>query len=265
VVASLSVRWGTLRSASEGVAIWIKSIPLIYAIPFAFSKEKRLRNLAISLALPAVASVVTILALNWPLGTAVTTLESTVDKGGQSMSALGAFFYLQTLGYAEWQGSLLNLLGYVWIPALVIATLLAYRWFGFATEKGLVQSLLLCTIAFMIFKVQVNEQYSIYLLALALIDVGIWNPSRRWIYIAITAVVMVYLLANNPELVRFLSPIDTNAVAVDGNLVSSWGDARFVVLFGSSLAFAALNIVYAALLYKDRGSKVRALASAPTA
>ena len=140
----------------------------------------------------------------------------------------------------------------MWIPAVIVATALAYRWFGFTTERGLVQSLLLCTIAFMLFKAQVNEQYAIYLLALALVDIGIWNPRRRWLYLAITGVVMVYLAVNNPELARFASPAFPQALSVDGNLVVAWGNARFVVLFACSIVFAALNAAYAILLFRDR-------------
>ena len=252
VVSALAARWGTTRAAQEGIAIWIKSIPLVYAIPFALSTKKWLRNVIIAIGIPAVGSVATILALGWPIDTAFATLASTVTKGGQSLSVLGASFYTQTLNYPSWPESVLSVLAYVWIPAVIVATALAYRWFGFTTERGLVQSLLLCTIAFMLFKAQVNEQYAIYLLALALVDIGIWNPRRRWLYLAITGVIMVYLAVNNPELARFASPAFPQALSVDGNLVVAWGNARFVVLFACSIVFAALNAAYAILLFRDR-------------
>jgi hypothetical protein len=252
VVAALAAENGSLRSASEGLAVWIKSIPLIYAIPIAFSTKKWMRNLALSLGLPAAGSLAIIIAFGWPISTAVATLGSTVTKGGQSLSATGFPYYLQSLNLALFSEEVLKLVGYLWIPALVVATVLSYRWFGFTTQKGRVQSLIFCTIAFMLFKAQVNEQYSIYLLALALVDVGAWSPNRRWLYIAITSVVMVYLVVNNPGLVRFISPVDPQATTIDAQLSQSLGNHRILALFGSSIAFSALNVLYAALLIKDR-------------
>ena len=70
------------------------------------------------------------------------------------------------------------------------------------------QSLLLCTITFMIFKAQVNEQYAVYLLALTLIDVAVWNPGRKWLYVSITVAVMAFLILNNVFLVRFTAPVN---------------------------------------------------------
>jgi hypothetical protein len=256
VIAGLAAGNGTVRSVSEGIAIWAKSIPLIYAIPFAFSGPKKIRNIIISLGIPTAATVATILLLGWPLGTAISTLGSTVDKGGESLSGVGVVFYLQIFNLVEtWPPLVLEVVEYLWVPVLLVATMLSYRWFGFTTEKGLVQSLIFCTIAFMVFKAQVNEQYSIYLLALILLDVGVWSPGRKWLYVGITAVVMVFLFVNNPEFVRFLSPIDPQAANLDTQLTATWGDTRYIVLMGSSMAFVALNIAYAAIMVKDRRQK----------
>ena len=166
VVMALSVRRETARSLWEALAIWIKSIPLIFAIPLAFSGSKSKRNLLISLALPAALSAAVGPVLGWPISSAIETVESTATKGGQSLSVFGVFFYASPYGQISYPPLLLDALGLVWIPAVLAATFFAYRWFGFDTEKGLVQSLILCAAAFMLFKAQVNEQYSIYLLAL---------------------------------------------------------------------------------------------------
>lgn len=250
VIGALLARGGALRPAYEGLAIWIKSIPLIYAIPFAFSDRRWVRNLCLAVGLPVLATLATVFILHWPLAPTFSTLESTANKGGMSMSAFGFIFYLQTLGYVVWPQPLLMVVGYVWIPGLVAATAISYIWFGFDTEEGLVHSLLLCTIAFLLLKAQVNEQYSIYVLALALVDVGAWNPRRRWLYFAITAAAMGYLLVNNVALVRFLAPVYQQAVSLDGQLEVDMGIWRPVLLFAFSLLFSALNLIYGALLLR---------------
>ena len=252
VMVALASRGGAVRSISEGIAIWAKSIPLIFAIPLAFSGPNKARNLLVSLGLPALATLATLVLLHWPLGTAVSTLGTTVNKGGESLSAVGVLFYFETFGVVSWPVVILRVFGYLWIPVLLVTTLLAYRWFGFNTEKGLVQSLILCSIAFMVFKAQVNEQYSIYVLALILVDVGVWNPKKRWFYLAITAAVLVFLAVNNPELERFLAPIDPRAVLTDSLLTAAWGEIRYAVLMASSVVFVALDLAYAALMVRDR-------------
>jgi hypothetical protein len=253
VVAALITTKETYRSGLEGIGIWVKSIPLIYAIPLTFSGPHRLRNLAISVAIPALGSLAIILITGWPIVTAVATLKSTVTKGGQSLSALGLFFYLiQFKIVGSWPPIVMNLLGYVWIPAEVVAAFLGYRWYGFTTARGLVQSLILSSIAFMIFKAQVNEQYAVYLLALVLIDVAIWSPGRKWLYGALTAAVMAFLLVNNVFLVRFTSPINPDWLSTENAWISAMGQWRTAALLISSITFVALNLYYLYLLYLGR-------------
>ena len=102
---------------------------------------------------------------------------------GCSSSASLGFFY-------SWGG-------YLWIVAVGLATVASYRWFGFDTERGLLQSLILITCAFLVLRGQVNEQYALYLYALALIDVALWSPQRRRLVLASIAAVLLYHLSND--------------------------------------------------------------------
>jgi hypothetical protein len=256
VVAALLTTRPGCRSSLEGLAIWIKSIPLIYAIPFAFSGPKKFRNLAISIAIPTLGSVGIILVAGWPIMTAATTLNSTVTKGGQSLSLLGVFFYLIQFNIVTtWQPALLTFLGYLWIPAEIVTFWLAYRWHGFSSARGLLQSLILCTITFMIFKAQVNEQYAVYLLALTLIDVAVWNPGRKWLYVSITVAVMTFLILNNVFLVRFTAPVNPGWISTENALVAMTGAVRPAIEQLSSLVFVALNVLYFRMIYRDRKPK----------
>jgi len=253
VAASLVATRSSVKAGLEGLAIWVKSIPLVYAIPLALSGRDKARNLALEIAIPLAGVIVPVLLLNWNVVTAFATLGSTTNKGGQSMSLMGVFYYLQVLGVVgSWPQLLLTGVSLLWIPATLAATILSYRWFGFATDAGRLRSLLLCTTTFMIFKAQVNEQYAIYLLALCLLDIAVLKPGRRWVYLAITGVTMAYLLANNVDLLRFISPLYPGAVYADYVLDQSLGETRYAALMITSIAFAALNVVYFKLIADER-------------
>lgn len=258
VIAALCTPRETRRSALEGLAIWVKSIPLIFAIPLAFSGPHRARNLAIALAIPSLGSLATILVAGWPVGTAVATLNSTVNKGGESLSPLGIFFILSQFGIAKPTGSLfLAVVEYVWIPAELVAIWLGRRWYGFTTKSGLVQSMILCSITFLLFKAQVNEQYAVYLLALALVDIAVWHPERRWLYFALTAAVLAFLLVNNVFLVRFTAPVNPGWMTTETALSEAMGPLETWAELISSLCFIGLNVLYFYKLYSGRRRRRR--------
>lgn len=253
VIMALEARREEARSALEGMAIWIKSIPLVFSIPIAFSGDRKARNLAIAILLPALASIAVILIAGWPLNTAFATLNSTVVKGGQSLSAIGVIYYLVEFNVISPVSSLaMSVIGYVWIPAELIAVYLGYRWYGFSTRKGLVQSLLICSIVFMLFKAQVNEQYGVYILALALVDLS-WNPSRKWLYVLLTAADMAFLLVNNVFLIRFTAPVYPDWSITETKIAMMLGRWIPGVELASAIAFAALNVAYFIMIYQARG------------
>jgi hypothetical protein len=193
------------------------------------------------------------LLLGWPLGTSFATLNSTVIKGGQSLSAVGLFYYLIEFKVITAPSApVLNAIGYLWVPAELIVTYLGYRWYGFSTRKGLVQSLLLNAITFMLFKAQVNEQYGVYILALALVDLS-WNPSRKWLYVSITAADMVFLLINNVFLIRFTSPVYPDWSSTENMIAGMMGQSILQLELAATIAFSALNVVYFVMIYRSRG------------
>ncbi len=254
VVVALDAKKESASALLEGLAIWIKSIPLVFAVPIAFSGQNKLRNLAYAILLPVVATLGTIIILRWPVDTAFATLQSTVGKGGQSLSAVGLTYYLIKFNAIGSISSVeLYAVQYVWIPAELMAIYLGYRWYGYSTRRGLVQSLLLCTITFLLFKAQVNEQYGIYVLALALIDLS-WNPSRKWLYASLTTANMTFLLVNNVFLVGFLSPVYPGWSLTETMLSRMMGPWTLRLELASSIAFVALNVAYFVLIFRSRNS-----------
>ena len=139
----------------------------------------------------------------------------------------------------------------IWIPATIAFTILAFRKLGFETEYGLIQSMLVATLAFLIFKARVTEQYSIYLLALGVIDVALWNPQRKRLLTATMVTALVYLVLNNYLLVRFLSPVYPNYTEFELSL-GQIEPIRVALLLVSGVVFTILNIRYLISILKGK-------------
>jgi hypothetical protein len=147
--------------------------------------------------------------------------------------------------------------GYVWIGAVAVATVLAYKWFGFDTERGVVQSLILVTLAFLLTRAQVNEQYALYLFALALIDVAMWSPQRKNLMLASVALLTIAVVTNDVLLIRFLAPVYPQAVSIDLAIIAAFDPQRRALLFVEAMSFGALNIYYFYALYKERHTRTQ--------
>ena len=93
---------------------------------------------------------------------------------------------------------------------------------------------------------------------------GVWNPGRRRLYVAITAVVLLFLVVNNGFFIRFVSPVDPLAVFTESQLDSNLGSLRFDTLFACSIAFAALNLVYIVALFRARRDAVQKVPPTPS-
>jgi hypothetical protein len=183
--------------------------------------------------------------MGWPIFTIDATLLSAARAGGDSMSIWDSFFYLNYLGLPPpVTPNVYGFLGLVWAPALLVFTLVAFRRFCFQTDYGFIQSLLIVTLAFLIFRARVTEQYAIYLLALSAIDVAVWNPKRKRMLLLTMAVALTYLISNNYFLIRFLSPVYPNFTQVESTLYQTIGPIRYAVNFLSGTMFTYLNIRY---------------------
>ena len=238
------------RSFWTGLSIFAKSIPIIYAAPTTLMNRKKVKGLSafvVAIGLPATLSVATFMIMGWSLSIVSMTLASTAGKGGWSMSVWDAFSYFNYLGLLPAvPPAVYGMLGLVWIPALVIFTWIAIRRFRTETDYGLLQALIVCTLAFLIFKAQITEQYALYLFALAAVDVTLWNPQRRRHLVATVVVAMIYLVMNNYFLVRFLSPVYPGFVSFESAMYSVIGPARYAINFLTGTSFTILNVRYLA-------------------
>jgi hypothetical protein len=168
------------------------------------------------------------------------------------MSIWDAFFYALYMGGPAWPAEVYSALGSVWIPAVIILTFTAVWKFRTETDYGLIQALLVCTLAFFIFKAQITEQYALYLFSIAAVDVALWHPERKRVLIATVIVAMIYLVVNNYFLVRFLSPVYPGFVNFEGAMNSLVGGLRYTVDFLAGTAFTCLNVKYLVEVFRHR-------------
>ena len=255
VVFALTARPGAYRGIWSGLATFAKSIPIIYAIPLARG-PKPARNLALALGIPVVASLAVVWLAGWQIASFQIAVQSTLAKGGSSLSLWETAYYLNYLGVIS--NSALGLLastGYVWIPAVAVATILAYRWFGFDTERGVIQSLLLITLTFLMVRSVVNEQYSLYFFALALIDVALWSPQRKKPLLVGMVAIVLFNATNVVLFIRYVTPIIPQALSIESNMVATIGPERNALLFLEAVVFWAVEIYYFYALVRERHAR----------
>lgn len=258
VAISLMSQRKLRRSLWAGLAVFAKSIPIIYAAPITLGKPARGKDvvaLILAGALPVALSACTILVMGWPISTVGATIGSTVGKEGGSMSIWDAFFYFNYLGLPAPPSEISGALGYAWIPAIILLTLVALSRFRLETDHGLVQALLVCTFAFLIFKAQITEQYALYFFWLAVVDIALWHPERKRMLAAAVTVAMVYLVVNNYFLLRFLSPVYPGFINFEEAMYKQISPARYAINFLAGTAFTLLNVNYLlAVLRCPKGS-----------
>ncbi len=241
------------RGLWTGLSIFAKSVPVIYAVPTTIRQRHGSVGLLIAVGMPTLFSIAIFLLMGWPISTASATLFSTVAKGGESMSVWDSFFYLNYLAIlSPLPPNVYGILGLLWIPAVVVLTLFSFRMFDLKTDYGLIQSLLVATLAFLIFKARVTEQYAIYLFALAAVDVALWHPERKRVLLLMMGAVLVYLLSNNYLLTRLLAPINPNFIQIETGVNESFGLFRYTVNFLSGTIFTILNVKYLITMIKRK-------------
>jgi Gpi18-like mannosyltransferase len=234
------------RDILTGLGIFTKSLAVLYALPMTVGKGRNWWHVLLVFSLPALLSLLMIVGMGWSVSNATEDLASTVGKGGAlgSMSVWNVLAYLFYLGiHPPISQFAYRVLGLIWIPAVIVFTVLAYRKLGFETDYGLIESMLVVTLAFLIFKARVTEQYSIYLLALSVLDVALWNPRRKRLLIATLATALTYLILNNYFLVRFLSPVYPDWVKFEAGL-SPIEPVRIALLLVFGTVFTCLNVAY---------------------
>ena len=97
---------------------------------------------------------------------------------------------------------------------------------------------------FLVLRGQVNEQYALYLFALALIDVAMWSPQRRRLLFASIAAVLALHVTNDLLLIRYVAPVYPHVLTIEANLISAINPERNFLLFLGGMGFWLLNVYY---------------------
>ena len=235
------------KSIWSGLATFAKSIPIIYTAPLTVRNRKDVWATVLALITPTVLSIVTFAVMGWPISTISASLESAAAKGWWSMSFWDLAFYLNFLGAFPTLSRIdYTILGLIWIPAIIIFTIIGYKRYRADTDYGLIQVLIIVTLTFLIFKARVAEQYAIYLLALGAVDVALWNPKRKRLLYGTLVTALLYLVLNNFFLVRFLSPIYPGFADFENMMINWIGPTRFALSFLLGTIFTFLNLLYLA-------------------
>ncbi len=201
--------------AFVGFGILLKWLPLIY-LPFYALCERGKRKVLVglSIVIPPVVTAAILSAMGWDtLG--ITAMSQSASHGG-----VGGLTYVNLLQAPAIVPILSTLtgfylvMGYLWVPGSIVAGWIAYRRFGKDSPEGVAQSLLLITTVFFLTRWGVYEQYLIYFLPLFYIDVMLWHPDRRFLFILTWGLALAYLLINNDLLLRFFGPVDSRAVDI---------------------------------------------------
>jgi len=198
-----------------GLGILLKWLPVIY-LPYYVFRERGARKLGgvISLALVLGLTALIFHLAGWDyVGvTAMTVSESHGGGYGMTYSILLLDPALLPIWFR--QPDIYLAMGYLWVPGVIVAGLIASRRFPGEGAETTVQAILLVTTVFFLTRWGVNEQYLTYLLPLFYIDVALWHPERKSLFRLTWVLTFAYLLANNDLLVRFLGPVSSKAVDI---------------------------------------------------
>ncbi|MGI0091113.1 MAG: hypothetical protein ACREBS_05345 [Nitrososphaerales archaeon] len=244
----------------EAFAFLLKVIPLIYLPVLAFAQKSKGR-IASYLSVTIGASVFFALApyvvfRNWNLSELVSVGVDVTHKLGNSMNYWGILAYYT--GYFSARDTPFHELqdiSMLWIPAILIASyfcVISIR--GKENlEKNLTISMLFVTLVFFLSKSIINEQYLIYFLGFALIDYYLSGSRyRNLLFHGIWIISLIFLVANNDFLVRFLSPISTYYALFSSTFeLGVYGEIRVAMMIAAEILFTVLTFLYMLSLYHE--------------
>lgn len=265
LLSALLLSRTTTSALSETLGILLKAIPLIYLPVLAFiqkTRTKMIRYLAISIGVSLLFTLLPYLIFpNWNIVSLLGTGTSTVHKVGNSMNYWVVLYVVSNLTALPSQVfPTLDVLSYIWIPAVIAASIFCVRSLKqrSTNAKNVSLALLFVTLTFYLTRSQINEQYLIYFLGFGLVDYYLLaSKTRRRIFHAIWIDSLAFLVANNSFLVRFLDPISIFYRNLDMSLTTGLaGDVQLAITVATGLIFSYLCAAYLRSLYSDiRGLK----------
>lgn len=224
-LASLLVATSWRRSGLLGLAILAKSLPLV-AIPYELLRLRGRSRLAVVLAVavPALFTLVALALTGWGteglMGVLSWDIHGSLLQGLTYESALGSPYILPLMPGLP---ILILALGYVWIPATIVASVWAWKRLPEDAPSTDVQAVLLVLVVLFLTRWTVNPQYLILFLPFLLLDVVLWHPERRPLFHVLWVLALTFIVFLDSFLLFFLTPASPSAqewlAALDGNAV----------------------------------------------
>jgi len=201
-----------------GLGILLKWLPLIY-VPFfgLLERGKRKVLLGLPISIPPVVTAVILAAMGWDTPGITAMSQSVSHGGGGGMTFVSLLQAPAIVPIFSAINGFYLVMGYLWIPGCILAGWIAYRRFGGDSPEALTQSVLLITTIFFLTRWGVNEQYLIYFLPLFYIDLVLWHPGRRSVFLLTWGLALAFLLVNNDLLIRFFGALDSRAADIAYN------------------------------------------------
>src|SRR5712692_3182653 len=215
-VSFLLVQFPIRRSILLALGVLLKFFPAIALGYYLFmGRLASWRITALTVFIPTSFTILAFAFLGWSYQPVLQTLQADTHgvPAGMTYTRLLAEPFILPL--ENQINNFFLIAGLLWIPALLIASILALKFFPKPTPADSVQAVLLITIFFFLTRWSVYEQYMIYLIAFLLIDVKLWHPKRRGLFHVTWMLSLIFLVINNLLFIRFLGPAIPSAVDYD--------------------------------------------------
>ncbi len=257
-VSFLFVQFPIRRSILLGFGVLLKffpAIPLLYYL--LRSKLASWRIVALTILVPVSFTLLAFSILGWSFQPIIQTLQADTHGVPVGMTYTRLIAEPFILPSVDKISNFFLITGLLWIPAILIASILALKLFPKPTAEDTMQSTMLITICFFLTRWSVYEQYMIYLLAFLLIDVALWHPQRRGLLRATWILSLGFLVINNLLLIRFLGPYIPAAVTFDNFLdnASMISELRYLLLDVFGIIFS-MHLVQLALVIANPNRNV---------
>jgi hypothetical protein len=215
-----------------GLSIFLKLMPGIFVPVFLLQLVPNMRRSAsfavVSLGLPLIGTLLPFYVFGWSFSGIFSAISYQGDL--PAFGGMGIFNFLSLIAPS---GTMVALLGWAWLPALIASYVLAYL-----KKAELVESLLLSVLLFSALRSTLPEQWALYPMAFLLLAFVGRNVGHFW---AISGAASAFLLINNFLLVRFFAPISIYALNWDTFVdnTSAFSVVRLAILLTVSTLFVA--------------------------
>ena len=259
ILATFLVRGPIARNLLYGIGIFVKWITAIYLPLEAFAERGGRRAwVLLALAVPLLATVVVFLSFGWGFSHLLNASTSETHGGGGGMNWVGILTSgplnptIAAVPYLD------TVLGYLWIPAVVLAGWVAARWFATRDPPSVLRAMTLVTGALLLFRWGLYEQYLLYLFALLFLDVLLFHPDRQRLLGTVVILSLTFLVVDNDFLIRFLAPLSPSITSFTDGLDTSliYGYGRTWTLIGLCVLVTATLVQLLIVYLRDEPAPV---------